>query len=900
MRVLYVEDDARDADLASRELAQYAPKITVEVALTLSDARARLAACDKYDLVLADLHLPDGLGLDLLAEIRGQSLPLAVVILTGQGDEATAVAALKAGAEDYLPKREGYLTRLPFVMAAALGRFRAEAARRAEALRVLYAEYHAADIDLTRRHLATHAPHIRLDVVHSSGEVLARLPRTASEDCPWDVVLLDYHLPGLDALELLKTMRDERRLDVPVVLVTGQGDEEVAAQALRLGAADYLVKHANYLYGLPTALENAHHRARLAREQSALRESEARYRDLVENSHDLICTHDLDGNLLSVNEAATRMSGYARDSLLRMNLADLLAPDVRDGLGAVLAEIRATGRAHGIMRVRTVSGESRHWEFDSSLRTEGVEAPLVRGMARDVTERVQAEKELREAQERLQRAVSAGGVGLWDWDIRANQVYFSREWKRQIGYEEHEISNAYDEWRSRVHPDDVERADRITEASLAPPWPEYLSEFRLRHKDGSYRHILARGSVLCDDAGTPIRMLGSHVDITERAQLQDQFLQAQKMESVGRLAGGVAHDFNNLLTVINTSAELALAELKEDDPLREDLEEIQAAGVRAAGLTRQLLAFSRKQVLQPVVLNLSTTVAATEKMLRRLIGEDIDLTLALAENVGSVIADPGQIEQVIVNLAVNARDAMPTGGKLTIETGDVELDDVYANQHAGTHPGSYVMLAISDTGTGMDEATRARIFEPFFTTKEAGRGTGLGLSTVYGIVKQSGGHIWVYSEIGAGTTFKIHLPRVAEAARDVHAVPAQAPARGTETVLVVEDDMALRRAAGRILSSAGYTVLEAADGAEALQVLEGRAGPLHLLLTDVIMPGVSGREVAERLGALRPGLKVLFSSGYADDAILRHGVLDPSVNFIAKPYSAAALTRKVREVLDGP
>jgi CheY-like chemotaxis protein len=370
------------------------------------------------------------------------------------------------------------------------------------------------------------------------------------------------------------------------------------------------------------------------------------------------------------------------------------------------------------------------------------------------------------------------------------------------------------------------------------------------------------------------------------------------MESVGRLAGGVAHDFNNLLTVINSYAELAVAELKEGDQLREDLKEIHAAGVRAAALTRQLLAFSRKQVLQPVVLNLSTLVAGTEKMLRRMIGEDVDLAIVPAEGLGCVKADPGQIEQVIVNLAVNARDAMPAGGKLTIETADVEFDEVYASQHVGAHPGQYVMLAISDTGTGMDEATRSRIFEPFFTTKDVGLGTGLGLSTVYGIVKQSGGYIWVYSEVGVGTTFKIYLPRVAEAARDAHAVPAQTRIRGTETVLVVEDDKALRRAAKRILSTAGYAVIEAADGTEALQVMEGHEGPLHLLLTDVIMPGMSGREAAERLGALRPGLKVLFSSGYTDDSILRHGVLEQGVHFIAKPYTAAALTRKVRETLD--
>jgi PAS domain S-box-containing protein len=380
---------------------------------------------------------------------------------------------------------------------------------------------------------------------------------------------------------------------------------------------------------------------------------------------------------------------------------------------------------------------------------------------------------------------------------------------------------------------------------------------------------------------------------------EDQLRQAQKMEAIGQLAGGISHDFNNILTVIAGYCELALRKLPNPDPLRNNLEEIRKAGDRASGLTRQLLAFSRKQILQPEVLALNQVVTNVEKMLRRLIGENVDLRTALDPGLGTVKADPGQIEQVIMNLAINARDAMPQGGRLTIETGNVELDDAYADQHVTVTSGSYVMLAVTDTGTGMDAQTQARVFEPFFTTKELGKGTGLGLSTVYGIVKQSGGSIWIYSEIGHGTSFKIYLPRVDEAAQVYQRIPETAEIlQGTETVLVLEDDETLRRLSRSVLEMFGYRVLEAANGADALSLCETYEGPIELLATDVVMPGMGGGEAAKRLVELRPEMKVLFMSGYTEDTIFHQGVLDQEANFIQKPFSPDDLARKVREVLD--
>ncbi len=389
-------------------------------------------------------------------------------------------------------------------------------------------------------------------------------------------------------------------------------------------------------------------------------------------------------------------------------------------------------------------------------------------------------------------------------------------------------------------------------------------------------------------------------ETAERKRVEEQLRHAQKMEAIGRLAGGVAHDFNNVLTLIQCCGDLLLGRLGPGDPARRNVELIQGAAGRAAALTRQLLAFSRKQVLQPKVLDLNAVVANLDPMLRGLCREDVELLLFPDPGIGRVKADPGQLEQVIMNLAVNARDAMPKGGRLVIETANGELDDAYARRHPGVQPGPYVLLAVSDSGVGMDAETRARIFEPFFTTKEPGRGTGLGLATVYGIVKQSGGHIGVHSEPGKGTTFRLYLPRVDGAADPVEPPAAITPApQGSETVLLVEDQEDVLELAREILRRQGYAVLAAGHPREALRLGQEHAGPIHLLLTDVVMPGMTGRELADRLAPRRPEMKVLYMSGYADGAIVRHGVLTPGMTFLPKPFTPDALVWKVREVLAG-
>jgi PAS domain S-box-containing protein len=449
-----------------------------------------------------------------------------------------------------------------------------------------------------------------------------------------------------------------------------------------------------------------------------------------------------------------------------------------------------------------------------------------------------------------------------------------------------------------VYPEDRTALSAWLEARARQQPVSERFEYRIVRSDGAIHWLMSLANPI-EYRGAPA-LLSTSIDITEQRRLEEQFHQAQKMDAIGRLAGGIAHDFNNILTVIIGNCAFILDDTSLEHSLKQDVEQIQRAAERAARLTRQLLAFSRQQVLQPEIVDLNLVVTSVEKLLNRLIGEDIELITILEPQLGRVRADPGQLEQVILNLAINARDAMPNGGRLTIETANVYLDAAYARQHVNIISGPYIMLAVSDTGDGMDAATLAHIYEPFFTTKESGQGTGLGLATVHGIINQSGGHIWVYSEPGHGASFKIYLPQVKEADSALLVEPAPAlPARSSDTLLLVEDEVTVRLITSRVLREQGYRVLEARNGQEALQLAAAYEEPIDLLLTDVIMPGgLSGPQLAEQLILLRPGLKVLYISGYTHNVIVHHGVLESGTAFLQKPFTPDSLNRKIREVLD--
>ncbi len=516
----------------------------------------------------------------------------------------------------------------------------------------------------------------------------------------------------------------------------------------------------------------------------------------------------------------------------------------------------------------------------------------------------QAEKSLRETEQKFQRVYDEAPFGCHELNTEGQITRVNRKELAMLGYTAREMLGR-PVWRFVL---EEEMTRRIILAKLSGDVSFHETfERTYRRKDGTTLPVIAQDRIVWEKRRKITGIRSTLEDITERRRAEEvlrkseeQLRQWQKVEAIGRLAGGVAHDFNNLLMTIKGCSELLLGEFDEHDLRREEVEEIRKAAERATSLTRQLLAFGRRQVLLPQVLNLNDIVENMNRMLSRLIGEDIQLLTVLGPDLWPVKVDPGQIEQVLMNLAVNGRDAMPRGGKLTIETANKELDEDYARRHVAVKPGAYVLLAVSDNGCGMDKETQSHLFEPFFTTKEQGKGTGLGLSTVYGIIKQSGGNIWVYSELGQGTSFKIYLPTVEEEVETYKtAALFSPPPGGTETILLVEDEEAVRTMISKVLQSGGYTVLEAQHGVEALRVCKKHSGPIHLMISDVVMPQMSGRELAGRLALRRPEMRVLYISGYPDNAIVHHGVLETGTAFLQKPFTLNALEYKVREVLDG-
>jgi PAS domain S-box-containing protein len=623
---------------------------------------------------------------------------------------------------------------------------------------------------------------------------------------------------------------------------------------------------------------------------------------------DGVLVMDLEGRITDMNPGAERLFGYCKSELLGRHVVTLHHPTLEGKLEEQIQDaLRREGRWSGELPFRRKDGSDGVADVVVVAQRDenGVPNAWI-GVNRDITARRHAEETLAESRALLAAAEELTHVGSWALDLGSDVLTLSDELFRIIGLAPQSETITTDSLSARVHPEDREAVRlafrRLQENGDAPP-----VECRIIRPDGSERVIQARGRGQRDASGRIARLIGSAQDVTDRREaesehqrLEEQLRQSQKMEAIGQLAGGVAHDFNNLLTLIKAYSGLVADQLDEGSAIKSDVVEIQRAAGRAASLTQQLLAFSRKQILQPRVLDLNRVSRDLEPMLRPLIGDNIQIVTKPGASLGRVKADPGQIEQVLINLSLNARDAMPSGGTLTIETANVELDEAYHGRHSVIAPGPYVLLAVSDTGVGMDEDTRSRVFEPFFTTKPVGKGTGLGLSTVYGIVKQSSGYIWVYSEPQRGTTFKIYLPRLVadEIGATTTEHPAVVPESGSETVLLVEDEPAVRSLARRILERYGYTVLEARDGKDALRVAEHYRQPIQLLVTDMMMPELSGRDVWTALSAKRSDLRVLYMSGYTNDDMMRRGFLDAGAAFLQKPFTETDLARAARTVLD--
>jgi PAS domain S-box-containing protein len=602
----------------------------------------------------------------------------------------------------------------------------------------------------------------------------------------------------------------------------------------------------------------------------------------VADAYGTSTTHLLGRTDADFNDNAEEVEAFRR--------ADLEVLDT--GVAKLLAEERVTDAAGQVRYLQTIK---------RPLFTNGDRANQILGVSTDITDRRRGEEQLHREREFLRSVLESLTEGIVTCDANGTLTTFNRAFREL--YRLPTLNIPPEQWTEHY---DVFGADGVSRLEVAE-MPLYRAlqgemvreaEIIVAPKGGPRRRVLVSGRPMHDATGMKLGAVLAMHDITERRDLEAQLAQAQKMEAVGRLAGGVAHDFNNLLTVITSYTSLLLAAAPADDDRRGDLAEIASAADRAAALTRQLLAFSRKQVLQPRLISLNDVVTGMEKMLRRLIGEDIELATSLSPELGLVNADPGQLEQVLMNLAVNARDAMPDGGRLVLETTNAQLSAEYGDRHLGAAPGSYVMLAVSDTGVGMTREVVSHLFEPFFTTKEQGKGTGLGLSTVYGIVKQSDGDVWVYSEPGQGTTFKIYLPLRVEDVAEALQVPAAPTRSGSETILLVEDDAALRALTERLLRAGGYAVLVAHDGGKALAAAARYEGPIHLVVSDVVMPGMNGRTLVERLRQIRPEIRVLFMSGYTDDEVMRRGIVDRQAAFLQKPFTPDQLAAKVREVLE--
>jgi PAS domain S-box-containing protein len=617
----------------------------------------------------------------------------------------------------------------------------------------------------------------------------------------------------------------------------------------------------------------------------------------LDSAMDGMAILDDKGMYIYVNCAYARMMGYENfQFLLGKPWREVANP--RD-VEPVLAEIRDSLRE----RLRWFGAVTLHHPDGKALPVEMAITTLPDGgfvcVSRDVADRRKSEAARMEAEFRYRTFVEqvAAISYVAELGLNGQWLFVSPQVEAILGYTPDEWLASSREWLKFVASEDHAAVASAEEASLRGE--PFQAEYRIQRKDGKQIWVSDTAVVVPGSDRHPV-MEGIIVDITERKQLEMQLQRSQRMEAVGRLAGGVAHDFNNLLTVIKGYTELALGRASIPAALAADVQQIDNAAERASALVRQLLAFGRKQVLQPKPLDLNTIVLGLDKLMRRLMNNNIEMTTVCQQGIGTVKADPGQIEQVIMNLVVNARDAMPNGGRLTVETANVELDASYALDHATVRAGRYVMLAVSDSGTGMDAETQAHIFEPFYTTKSSGRGTGLGLSTVYGIVKQSGGYIWVYSEPGRGSTFKVYLPRIEEPVETPDTKSKLATRKGTETVLLVEDEEGVRELAHMLLEAEGYTVLVAETAAQAETVYASHRGTIHLLLTDVVMPGISGRELAKRITLKSAQTRVLYMSGYTDNVIADGGTLEPGIAFLQKPFTPRALTEKVREVLDAP
>ncbi len=929
MRILYVEDNPLDVELTQRELSRAIPALDLQVRTTLAAGAAELHAATGYDVVLTDLRLPDGSGLDIVNQVRARRLNCAVVVLTGQGDEEIAVAAIKAGADDYVAKREGYSRRLPQLVLAAIDRFRLETTRKAGLLRVLYAEHNQADIELTRRHLAQRAPHIQVDTVYSAAEVLARLPvapgAAAAYNASYDVLLLDFGLPDGNAIELLKVVRGERRLDIPVVLVTGQGDEEIAAQVLRLGASDYIVKHGGYLFEVPVALENAHAQAGLARERAALERRLAEMDAVYHVAHALLTAQ--------TQEEAVGILLHQAMAALQTQAAAVLLLDGAEGT------LQAAAASGWCARLPSVTLEQ-----DASIAGRVLDSASPR-----MEPEVCAMPGLREP---LASSAPPGWGGCWvpirTPRARVGVLFVSVPLPRTIADEQARLLLSLAEMAGSM----IERLRLLHEARLQGELTQQIvntvpdglalvgSSGQILLANPAAEELLARlgaatagrptaitdlgdqllGELIVrgrgwqefDHQGRTYTLLSRHVDpadpesasvlvladITRQRELQRYHEVQERLATIGQLAAGIAHDFNNVLGVITVYSDILSAAPNLEISQQKQLATIIDQAHHAANLVRQVLDFSRRSVMERSRVDLFPLLNEQIKLLRRTLPENIDLQFEADQTHLVVDADPTRLRQVLMNLAINARDAMPEGGRLSYRAGSIEVGPDHSPPPLpDMQAGRWLYLEVADTGTGIAPEHLPHIFEPFFTTKSPGAGTGLGLAQVYGIVKQHDGAIDVSSIPGQWTRFCVYLPLAAAVDSIEEVKAAQPPGGRGELILLVEDNNELRMAIAESLEGMGYNVLAAPHAEAALGAVAQTRRLIDLVLTDLVMPGINGLELFAALRPAHPSAKLIVMTGHPLTEA-RMAILESLGSWIQKPFALNTLTYKVRLQLD--
>jgi PAS domain S-box-containing protein len=918
-RVLIIEDDAGTAELQQRRLRRAG--FETVIARTL-DVASRELEDSLIDVVVLDHSLADcRTGLDFFEQLHSQDLAPPTILVTGFSNEGLMLRALRAGVRDFVPKSGEYLDYLPYAVCQVLAKAKVERAlQHRMRLASLSAEVGAILLHggSQQKILATCAQCIGVNLdaemvqiwtLHASGIVLERQGRYSacglSDESSNRLAIGEKHIG--------QVARDKSPSYQEIVVPNPRAsDGQDPCLQRTLNSAGLPLMVCDRLVGVMEvcirgildpatrqSLEAIANQLALGIERMQTSETKEHLAAILEATPDLVGIANIRGSILYLNPAGRRILGVGADEDISQAVIGDFHPTstVEQLFNHVLPQVLRSGPWTGELRMRRRDGHEIPVSLALMVHRDADGQPcFMSTIARDVTERKRAETRLR-LRERALEVVSEGIV-FTDPRLQDNPiVYVNPAFERITGYRAADVLGRNCRFlqgpKSQQDVIDVIQQAISRQESCAVELVNYRA-------DGTHFWNAISIAPLCDERGQLIHFVWILSDATQRRGLEEQVRHSQKMEAVGRLAGGIAHDFNNVLTIILGNTELALEQLSPDSSaLKELFHDITDAGQRAAALTGQLLAFSRKQVLEQKIINLNSLVANLDKMLRRLIGEDMCLATRLDPELGLVKADSGQIEQIIMNLAVNARDAMSHGGSLMLETRNVELDSVSAENHSDVRPGKYVLLSVRDTGCGMEPDTLAHIFEPFFTTKRAGEGTGMGLAMVFGIVRQSGGHVTVDSELGCGATFNIYLPRSEEpcGCEESRHIDPDTP-RGEERVLLVEDEPQVRLLARRILENSGYTVLEAGDGATAIQRAEQFKGPIHLLVTDVVMPGMSGREVADNISIFRPDIKVLYVSGYTNDAIVREGVVEDGVAFLRKPYDRRSLSIKVRQVLD--